>query len=67
MKKLAALIYFKADVSEADARKAIEQISRVLEKPYEWDFDTNQLKETVVGNYVEEYDDSQGSPVWYIP
>ena len=59
----AALIYFKADVSQAAAEKALRLIADVLEAPAAYpDPGTGD-----VGDYVREYDIDYGEPVWYIP
>lgn len=65
--KLAALIHFRDDVSEEEARLALERIEHVLNTPFEYDFDAGAPVETSVGDYVRSYDDEWGGPVWYIP
>jgi hypothetical protein len=66
MIRRAALIHFREGVTDAEARKALEKITDVLEVPYVWNNGFGQPNSTV-GDYVNEYDDEYGGPVWYIP
>lgn len=67
--KLAALIHFRADVPESLARAAIDSIADVLEVPKDFDFVDGKMVVTEgdARDYVREYDDEFGGPVWYIP
>lgn len=64
MLKRAALIYFKEGVTDEEARAALESIENVLHDPRQFD---RHHTTTLVGDYVQEYDDEYGGPVWYIP
>ncbi|KKM02525.1 hypothetical protein LCGC14_1783580 [marine sediment metagenome] len=55
---LAALIYFREDITEDQARKALQRISPLIEKPFNSDD---------AGDLVQSYDPRSGGPVWYIP
>lgn len=57
--RLAALIYFRDDITEDQARKALQSISGLLQTPVGSDDDA--------GDYVRSYDHRDGGPVWYIP
>lgn len=70
--KRAALIHFEDHVSEEEAREALEAIAHVLKKPFRSTFgmdvaEAAELPPVTVGDFVREYDDDWGSPVWYIP
>lgn len=67
MIKRAALIHFEDHVSTEEAQAALESIANVLKTPFDYDWEAKELKATSVGNYLEEYDDEYGGPVWYIP
>ncbi len=67
MIKRAALIYFTDEVSDEEARIALEKIANVLETPRDYDWETGKYKDSSVGDYVQDYDDDIGGPVWYIP
>ena len=69
MERLAALIHFREDVSDEEAREALEKISGVLSLPTDYDIVDGkmQYKKGSAGDYVHSYDDEYGGPVWYIP
>ena len=67
MIKRAALIYFEDWVTDEEAREAIESIANVIKAPVEYDYKKQVGIKKPVGEYVEEYDDEFGGPVWYIP
>jgi len=54
----AALIYFREGITEDQARKALQRISGLIEKPFGSDD---------AGDLVRSYDPEYGGPVWYIP
>lgn len=55
---LGAVITFKEGVSERDARRALQKIGAVINKPYGSDD---------AGDLLRAYDVQYGGPVWYIP
>ena len=67
MIKRAALIYFEDHVTDEEAREAIDSIARVIKAPLEYDSEKRVMLKKTVGEYVQEYDDEYGGPVWYIP
>lgn len=56
--RLGALINFREGISEADARKALQRISGLIEMPWESED---------AGDLLRSYDPRDGGPVWYIP
>lgn len=72
MKRIGTVLVFREDVTAEEAAAALTKIADVLELP-----DTiahlkkpeNRLTYSmfVMADLITEYDDDNGSPVWYIP
>ena len=66
MKRLGTVLVFKPGVTKDRARQALLQVRDVVEGGEKWSGFLNE-PDQARRPWVEEYDDRDGHPVWYVP